>query len=140
MYQSPYEAVLITREALEASVELKESRPIVNSGKIYVKDNLLIINEKNEGFHIYDNSNPEHPVALNFLKTPGATDIAIRNNMLYINQAVDLIAVMVTPNAETITVTKRIRNTFPEMLAPDGSYAYDKAEDEVVVNWIETLN
>ena len=45
IFESVYEPVFLSRANLESSIVLKEPEPIVNSGKIYLKDNLLFVNE-----------------------------------------------------------------------------------------------
>ena len=133
---SAYEPVFLNRVDFEKSVLLKNKLPIGTSGKIYVKDDLLFINELNKGFHVFDNSDPANPAALQFLEAPGSTDLAIRNSMIYINQATDLIAVEYNAANNTVSLAKRIPNTFPELQSPDGFYAYDIPENSVVVDWI----
>jgi len=56
---------------------------------------------------------------------------------LYINNATDLIAVTPNVSQNSITITKRIINTFPELTAPDFSY-HDTAANEVIIDWILT--
>ena len=131
---SNYDPVVLERTVFNNSISLTDPIPIVNSGKIYVKDTFLFINEVNKGFHIYDNSNPENPVPLRFLTTPGATDMAIRNNTFYINQARDLIAVSFNAEDNSVTVEKRIENTFPRLQSPEGETQFVN-EDMVVVDW-----
>jgi len=88
---SRYEPVIISRTELQNSIAITNAIAIGTSGKIYIKDNFLIINELRKGFHIYDNSDPKDPKPLKFLKVPGSTDLAIRENMFYINQTTDLV-------------------------------------------------
>ena len=134
---SNYDPILMDRETFENSVSISEPKTILNSGKIYVQDTFLFINEINEGFHIYENSDPTNPTPFKFLKVPGATDLAIRNEILYINQATDLIAVSVNTTDYSINLEKRIVNTFPEITPPDGSFNKETPEEKVVVGWIE---
>ncbi len=129
-----YEPVFLERAAFEASVTLNETKPIINSGKIYVVEDLLFVNEKNEGFHIIDNTDPENPLPIAFINAPGATDLAIKNNIFFINQAVDLIAVSYTRESNTLIVSKRIRNVFPVMISPDG-YTPNVTEDSIIINY-----
>lgn len=133
---SNYEPVIVSRTDFESATTLEEPEAIINSGKIYIKDNFLFINEKNKGFHIFNNIDPENPVKIAFIRALGATDMAIKNDMIYINNATDLIAVSPDFNALTIDITKRIENTFPQMISPDGFYFYDLKEDEIIVDWI----
>jgi len=132
---SNYEAVYMDRALFEESVALKSSLAIGISGKIYVKGDLLFVNELYKGFHVYDNSDPANPKAIKFLEAPGSTDMAIRDNMIYINQATDLIAVSYGSDINKVMLTKRIPNTFPSLRSPDGFDAYDIPENSVLINW-----
>ncbi len=132
---SLYEPVYLERSEFENSVSLKNPISIGTSGKIYVKDDFLFINELNKGFHVYDNSNPMDPKPIKFLEVPGATDMAIRSSIIYINQATDLIAVDYNTGSNTIDLTKRIPDTFPPLESPEGEVAYNLPDNTVVVDW-----
>ncbi len=138
-YTSAYEAITIDRETLENSTELISPQPNVKSGKIYVKDHYLIVNEPNEGFHIYNNSDPEAPSKIGFLKVLGSTDLSIKNNVVYANNAVDLIAIKINTDFNEISVTKRVKNIFPEKVSPDG-YTNNKPNNEIVIDWVLKTN
>ena len=43
------------------------TRALKTPGKIYLYNNLLLVNEFLEGVHFYDNSNPASPIELGFL-------------------------------------------------------------------------
>ena len=60
--------------------------------------------------------------------------MAIRNNMIYINQATDLIAVEYDIS-NGISLTKRVVNVFPELRSPDGFLPYNIPENNVVIGW-----
>ena len=132
--QSNYEAVIIPRETFETSTQLLYAKQIEETGKIYVKDQYLLINEPNKGFHIYNNSDPANPTKIKFLKVLGSSDISIKNNVLYINNAVDLIALTFNSDFSDIQITKRIKDVFPVMLSPEGFYP-NPGNDEVVIDW-----
>lgn len=131
---SNYDPVIMDRATFEESVTLQETQPLFNTGKIYVISGLLFVNEKNQGFHIYDNSNPSNPRAIAFIAAPGATDLAIKNGVYFINQAVDLIAVTYTSETNVLQVTKRIRNVFPVKISPDG-YIPSIADTSVITDY-----
>jgi len=132
---SAYEAVVLPRVDFENSTQLLAQKPLENTGKIYVKDQYLLINEPNQGFHIYDNSNPANPQKIKFLQVLGSTDISIKGQVLYINNAVDLIAVTFNADFNAIEVTKRVRNVFPVLISPDGFYPNTNPQNDVVVDW-----
>lgn len=129
---SQYTPVIMSREQIVNSIKMSEPKSMKKAGKIYVKDSYIFITDENKGFHIYDNSNPNAPQLTGFLEVPGATDMAIKNNTIYINQAVDLVAVSLNNNQ--VTVQKRIANTFPQKISPDGFNHY-AGENEIIVDW-----
>ena len=129
---SQYTPVIMSREQMVNSIKMSEPKSMKKAGKIYVKDSYIFITDENKGFHIYDNSNPNAPQLTGFLEVPGATDMAIKNNTIYINQAVDLVAVSLNNNQ--VTVQKRIANTFPQKTSPDGFNHY-AGENEIIVDW-----
>lgn len=132
-----YEAVILDRATFESSVQAMPAQPIITSGKIYVKGQFLFINEVNKGFHVFDYQNPQNPQPLGFIQVLGATDLAVRDNNIYINQAVDLVTL--TYNADnSLTVTKRNRNVFPQKISPDGVYGVVNP-DEIIINWIPII-
>jgi len=57
VYESAYE-ITQSREIFENNIEVEEVRPISNAGKIYVKDQYILINENQAGFHLFHNFNP----------------------------------------------------------------------------------
>ena len=132
---SRYDAVVLTTTEFENSIAVQNQKAVTEASKIYIINNYIFINDKRTGFHIFDNSNPSNPIKKKFLKAPGATDIAIRNNILYINQATDLVVLNFNFNNLTAVVSKRVKNVFPELLAPNGEAFSENGK--VVVNWIE---
>lgn len=119
-YWGQYKPVFMLRSELEKNVKLEEPKSIQDPGKIYIKDHLIFINEKYRGIHVIDNSNPENPSNLVFISVDGCIDIAVKDNILYADNAVDLIAVRFNQSLMNFEVTKRIKNVFPELIAPDG--------------------
>lgn len=132
---SAYEPVYWSRANLDSSIQLKPAQDIFNSGKIYVIGDLLFVGEKRQGFHVFDNSDVQNPMKIKFIQVYGSTDIAVRNNILYVNQATDLITLQYDFVEENLQLVKRIENTFPELRSPDGYIEYDVHEDSVVIDW-----
>src|SRR6476646_316205 len=50
-----------------ATINGSASESFSNPGKIYIKDNLIFINEIDKGIHVIDNTNPSHPQQIAFL-------------------------------------------------------------------------
>ncbi|WP_296383717.1 hypothetical protein [Winogradskyella sp.] len=131
-----YEPVIMKRDAFETSTSLENiPRVIENSGKIYVKDNFIFVNEINQGFHLINNSDPSNPQNIGFIKVLGSSDLSIKENVLYANNATDLIAFTIDETSETLTITKRLENVFPQIWSPEGQSYYNLEADDIIVNW-----
>jgi hypothetical protein len=127
------------RPDLEKSIKLIGPQEIEEYGKIYIKDSLLFINEKHEGIHVVDNSDPSNPENLAFIVIPGNIDISIVNDIIYADNAVDLVAIKYT--GDNLTIVDRNRNVFPELLPPDGGFFHNNYQDDipensVIIKWI----
>jgi len=83
--------VYMSYDELRTSVAVTAPSAIETMGKIYIKDQYLFVNEKFEGIHIFDNSDPANPVNLSFIKIPGNVDLTIKGNYLYADSYIDLV-------------------------------------------------
>ncbi|GAA4312496.1 hypothetical protein GCM10023115_31390 [Pontixanthobacter gangjinensis] len=135
-------AVPVTQSIADfrASVKIQEPRSIKESGKIYAWKDYIFINDKNEGVHIIDNSDPYNPTNIRFLKIPRNMDIAIRNDKLYADNGMDLVVFDVS-DMNNIRETGRVEDVFPNYfnLAPEGAVYVDFAnfnsQEEVIVGY-----
>lgn len=134
-FPNQYTPVIIDRTILESSVVVKPIQAIVKSGKIYIKDNLMYLNDVNKGFHIYDYSNAANPVKIGYINILGATDLAIRNNSLYINQATDLVTLSYNFSNNSIEILNRDKNVFPQKKSPNGINAATLTANQIVIDW-----
>ena len=132
--KDPYKAVVLERNVFESSVKTLPSQDIVKSGKIYIKDNLMFVNDLNRGFQVYNYSNPQTPTKIGFIQIPGATDLSIRANVIYINQAVDLVTLTYNPTNNSIVVNHRNKDVFPQKNSPNGTIPTVN-ENQIVVDW-----
>ncbi|MBI9054510.1 MAG: hypothetical protein JEY96_11875 [Bacteroidales bacterium] len=145
-YYNPtsYYPVLMERSELEKSIFFKESQEIENPGKIYYKDNVIYLNERYKGIHVIDNSNPSSPINKGFINIPGCIDIAIKNNSLLADNAVDLVAIDLSNGIQSLSVTRRVRYVFPESTPPDLDYIPSsfnhtiRPEGTIIVRWEPT--
>lgn len=100
-----------------SSVKKTAPRNFENPGKIYFKDNLLYINELNEGIHLVDNTDPASPQIMAFVEIPGNYDIAIRGNILFADSHIDLVALDISDPNNPVEID-RLENAFPNVLPP----------------------
>jgi len=133
---SLYSPVILSRSDFENSISVSNAIPINKAGKIYIKNDILFINEINQGFHVFDNSNPNNPQNIAFIKVLGSKDLAVKGDVIYVHNATDLIALKPNYTNLSFQLTKRVRNTFPQITSPDGFYYTDLGEDEIIVDWI----
>lgn len=131
---SEYTPIVMTRAELNQSIKMQAPRSLKQTGKIYVYGTYLFVNERYEGVHIIDNTNPASPQKIGFIAVPGCLDMAVKNSVMYVDNAVDLVAInMASP--QTPVITKRVENAFPMgSISPDG-YTYQLSSDKIIVGW-----
>jgi hypothetical protein len=69
---------------------------------------------------------------------PGNVDFAVKDNVIYVDNAVDLVAIDIS-NVNNPKISSRTRNAFPPLLPPDNlRVETDMAgapKDAVVIGW-----
>lgn len=106
-----FDPIYKTVEALRAEVGVTIGRELRHPGKIYSYGDYLLINEINEGIHIYDNSNAAAPRNITFINIPGNRDMAIKDDILYADNAIDLLAIDIS-NLAAPKVVKILQAVF----------------------------
>jgi len=132
-----YSPVFLSREALENSVKyIAGAREMIQTGKIYYRTPYIFVNERYKGVHVINNTNPAHPVNEGFILAPGCIDMAVKGNILYLDNSVDLVSFDLVKKQ----VTKRIRNVLPEPLPPEDfrSHWMERPKGYVLVEWKKT--
>ncbi len=129
--------VYLSYEDLRSSVKISEARELKNPGKIYFKDDYIFINEELKGVHIINNQNPSNPQNIGFIEIPGNVDIAIKDDILYADSYVDLVAIDISDKNAPKEVS-RVKDIFPYTTPPyDENYRVARVDEEkgVVINW-----
>jgi hypothetical protein len=123
-----------------SEMKLTTPRIVKSPGKIYVYGQYLLINEINQGIHVYDNLDPENPAAIGFIQLIGNSDMAVRNDVLYADHMGNIVALNIQ-DFENITqhASLPLQNWNLGLPAPPGFY-FECAEPEkgLVVNWKKT--
>lgn len=130
-----YRPVYTTETAKEISLE--DPRSLHHPGKLYVYGKYLLVNEENEGIHVFDNQDPQHPAPLGFIQLLGSQDIAIRNGVLYANHMGDIVALKVT-DFQTLTEQGRVPVSTWGLGAPPPGGSYFECIDPaqgIVIRW-----
>lgn len=144
------EATLVTKEGYRPiympyeqirQFSSSSPRPLEHAGKIYIKGNYVFINEVNKGIHIINNQNPASPQPISFVSVPGNVDIAVKGNVLYADNAVDLLALDIS-NPVEVKLLKRIENAFPnQVFPPHTGVSFECADPAkgVIVGWEKVM-
>ncbi|GAA4009474.1 hypothetical protein GCM10022408_21970 [Hymenobacter fastidiosus] len=135
-----YKPLLMARSQLEQAVAVLPPQALRNTGKIYLRDPYIYINERYEGLHIIDNHDPTHPEPVAFLRIPGNVDVAMKGSLLYADSGPDLLTFDLT-DVRQARLLHRVREAVPELPMPelgDVPTEYQpqhRPADAVVVGW-----
>ena len=121
-----FDPILKTVEAIRNEYNVGPARELKSPGKIYVYNKYLFVNEVNEGIHIYDNTNPKNPINLSFITIAGNRDMAVKSNVLYADNAVDLLAIDLT-EVSAPKLLKRLTSVFNK------SYGWGIAANQTIL-------
>jgi hypothetical protein len=109
------EPIYMSYDDLRTAVKTKSAQEIIQPGKLYFKGHYIFVNEYMSGIHVVDNEDPSKPQILRFIEIPGNVDLAIKENILYADSYIDLVAIDIS-NLENIREVARIENAFPYMI------------------------
>lgn len=118
---------------------------ITKGSKIYIKGNFVYIVENGLGVHVIENTNPSNPTDIRFIKIPGVSDVAVRNQTMYANNFADIVAINIS-NLQTVSESSRLNGVFQLdeniLNLPSNYSGYFECVDEskgVVVAWETTI-
>jgi hypothetical protein len=139
---SSYAPILEYRENIDKKIVFSSNREISNLGKIFFLEPLIFISEINQGVHIINNSNPEHPEKLGFINIDGCLDVSVKGNILFAENYTDLVAIDIS-DLDNIKLLSRTPNIFPELTPPDGGPLADefyklRPHNTVIIGWKKT--
>ncbi|MDN5200873.1 hypothetical protein QQ008_05860 [Fulvivirgaceae bacterium BMA10] len=129
-----YEPIYTSLDEIRSSVAITEPEELKSPGKIYLYGNILLVNEHGKGIHVIDNQDKTAPKHLSFIDIPGNVDMAVKNNILYADSYVDLLAFNIS-DINNIQLIKRIEDTFPNY----STFGFHVDSDRgVVTDWKQT--
>jgi hypothetical protein len=123
--------VYITPETLRASFDVLPPVEVSNTGKIYLYENYILLNEPGKGIHIIDNQDRENPQIISFINIPGNYEIAVRGNRLFADSYVDLLVIDIT-DPLNVKLIKRIEDIFMELALEMQNY---DPENGIIVDY-----
>ena len=107
------EPVYLGYAELRGSVRAVAPRPLEDIGRVYVYEDFLFLNARNEGVHVIDNSDPTDPRPVSFIEIPGNTELEIRDGVLFADSYVDLVAIELGGFGAGPQVAAREPDVFP---------------------------
>lgn len=105
-------AELMSIDAFRSSVEISTPTNIIESGKIYVYGNLILVNDISRGIHVIDNSIPGNPKKVAFIKIKSNNDMEVKGDFLYADSLMDLVVFDIS-NINNIKEVERLEDVFP---------------------------
>jgi len=103
--------IYLSYEELRSPLVIDEKGPLTLTGKPYIKESTLLINNRNNGIHIFDNSDPENPIYQKYINIPGNIDMEIKEGFLYADSYIDLLIIDIN-DTDNINLVKRHENFF----------------------------
>ncbi len=129
-----YKPIYMSFEDLRIAVKNLPATDLKSVGKIYYKAPYIFVNEIDKGIHVIDNTNPSAPQNVAFINIPGNLDIAIKDNILYADSYIDLVALDISNPLAAVEVW-RSQQVFPQR---NYNGWVGDATLGVITNWIET--
>ncbi|MCG8307881.1 MAG: hypothetical protein MI975_10865 [Cytophagales bacterium] len=125
------EPVYISTEELRASFDIMPPVEVTNTGKIYLYQDYILLNEPGKGVHIIDNKNKEQPDAISFVKIPGNYEMAVQGDRLFADSYVDLVVIDIS-DPSNVKLTKRIEDIFLDLAVQNQYYDVEKG---IITDW-----
>ncbi|MEO9512619.1 MAG: hypothetical protein ABJN84_03905 [Flavobacteriaceae bacterium] len=131
--------LVVSKAEFAASVDVIAPRPIDESGKVYTYKDYIFINDRSQGIHVIDNSNPQQPKKISFIKIPGNVDISVKDDFLFADSLMDLVVLDISDlnNIEQVNRLQNVlySNVFWPMEADIFEYEGYDYETEILVGW-----
>ena len=134
--------ITLSLSELRTSVKILPPQKTIESGKIYVYEEFIFINDVEKGIHIIDNTVPSAPKKISFLKILGNTDIAVKDQMLFADSFTDLVVFDIS-NIRKIVEKNRLKDVFPHYVIyptidnnlPVQYENQNVSPDKIIVDW-----
>lgn len=132
--------IVKSKTEIRNAISVTEPKPTNADGKIYVYEDLLFYVAQYSGIHIFDNHNPASPQNLAFIKLEGVKDIAVKNNILYADNYMDLVVFDInnTSGIELVNIEENIFNyyaSYPEDITDFFQNISSLNQDEIITKY-----
>jgi len=127
-------------EQRKMNIEIQKPIEFNRTGKIYSYKDYLFIMELQKGIHIYNNANPNKPVAIGLLPVLGNMDIAVKDDVLYADSYFDLLSFDIK-DATKPKLIDRQRDRFSRSTFAFGILSSNVNSDElkIIVDYKDSL-
>lgn len=125
-----WDPVFKTLEELRTDIKVEAPRELQNPGNLYYYQGFMLINEVLEGVHVIDNHDPENPENLAFIDIPGSRDMSVKDNILYVDSYLDLLAIDIS-SPTSPTLVHREEDIFQSYIPFNDEFGY-------IVEYVET--
>ncbi len=128
-----YRPVYIPTSEFRSLVQQQAADRVENPLGFIVKDNDLVIIDKNRGFHLIDNTDPSEPTFDAFVQIPLMKYLSIKGDYLYAVSGIDLVTLDISDRNNMIEVA-RIENLFPnDPFKSERLFWYEAINDDLGV-------
>lgn len=122
-------AVYGNLEAIRAMPLIKVQQKLANPGKVYVGNDYILVGEKGEGIHVFDNSNRTNPIRLSFIQIPYNKEFFVKDNVIYAESLYDFLKIDIA-NVYQPQLISRATNVFGK------PYMNDKGEAIISFDYV----
>ncbi|MFT4024365.1 MAG: hypothetical protein QM664_11335 [Flavihumibacter sp.] len=126
-----FKPVYEKKETVLKSIKSGSDQPLEKPGKMYVYGPYLLVNEINEGVHVFNIADAAKPVNQAFIRIPGNLDIAVRGNILYADIYSDMLTLDIS-DPQNAKLLNNYPNVFPERVYSNGFMA---DSTQYIVGW-----
>lgn len=123
-------------DEIRATPLVGEVQTVVNPGKIFTSEDVLLIGEEGKGIHVIDNRNPENPVPTAFINVPGNREYFVKNNTIYAESYYDMVKIDIS-NLQQPRLVNRVENAFSADLIDNEGRTLIGFDFEVVTEEID---
>jgi hypothetical protein len=122
-----------------SKIKSMPAQAYTNSGKIYQKGNTTYQIDNELGIHVIDCNNVQAPVKIAFLSIKGISEMAIKDNILYTDNGIDLVAIDIS-DINNIKEVDRIKDAYEisSRVVPPHTGSYFECVDQTkgrVIGW-----
>ena len=91
-----FDPVYKTVDEIRQDIQITSARELCKPGKLFYYADYIFVNEFREGVHIIDNRDSDNPTNIAFIKIPGNVDVAVKGNVMYADNYIDLLTIDIT--------------------------------------------